>query len=138
MGELTGRVALVTGAGRGIGRAVALALAGAGANVAVNFRARGAEAEEAAGQIAALGRRCLAVQADVSRSAEVARLVAAVERGLGPVDVLVNNAGATRPLPLEQITEQDFDEMIAVNLKSAFLLTQAVLPGMRARRWGRV
>jgi 3-oxoacyl-[acyl-carrier protein] reductase len=74
----------------------------------------------------------------VSVAAEVTRLVAAVESRLGPVDVLVNNAGVARPLSLEQITESDFDLMVAVNLKSAFLLTQAVLPGMRARRWGRI
>jgi 3-oxoacyl-[acyl-carrier protein] reductase len=76
--------------------------------------------------------------ADVSVAAEVTRLVAEVEAGLGPVDVLVNNAGVARPLPPEEVTERDFDEAVAVNLKSAFLLTQAVLPGMRARRWGRV
>ncbi|HJT79094.1 MAG TPA: SDR family NAD(P)-dependent oxidoreductase, partial [Gemmataceae bacterium] len=86
----------------------------------------------------ALGRRGLVVLADVSLAADVTRLVREVEAGLGPVGVLVNNAGVARPLPLDQVTERDFDEMIAINLKSAFLLTQAVLPGMRARRWGRI
>jgi 3-oxoacyl-[acyl-carrier protein] reductase len=138
MGDLSGKVALVTGASRGIGRAVAVALAHAGADVAVNFLRREDDARETADQIAALGRRSLVVPADVSVAAEVTRLVAAVESGLGPVDILVNNAGVARPLPLEQVTESDFDEMVAVNLKSAFLLTQAVLPGMRARKWGRV
>jgi 3-oxoacyl-[acyl-carrier protein] reductase len=138
MSELEGRVALVTGASRGIGRAIAVALARAGADVAVNYRSRADAARETAAQAAALGRRSLVVGADVSVAAEVTRLVAAVEAGLGPVDVLVNNAGVARPLLLEQVTERDFDDMLAVNLKSAFLLTQAVLPGMRARRWGRV
>ncbi len=138
MNELSGKVALVSGASRGIGRAVAVALARAGADVAVNYRAREGDARETADQVTALGRRALVVAADVSVAAEVSRLVAEVEAGLGPMGVLVNNAGAARPLPLEQVTERDFDEMLAVNLKSAFLLTQAVLPGMRSRRWGRV
>jgi 3-oxoacyl-[acyl-carrier protein] reductase len=138
MNDLTGKVALVTGASRGIGRAVAVALAQAGADVAINYRTREDAARETAGQVTALKRKSLIVAADVSLSAEVTRLVADVERGLGSVDVLVNNAGVARPLPLEQVTERDFDEMLAANLKSAFLLTQAVLPGMRARRWGRV
>ena len=138
MSDLTGKVALVTGASRGIGRAVAVALAQAGADVAINYRTREDAARETAGQVTALKRKSLIVAADVSLSAEVTRLVADVERGLGSVDVLVNNAGVARPLPLEQVTERDFDEMLAANLKSAFLLTQAVLPGMRARRWGRV
>lgn len=138
MSDLTGKVALVSGASRGIGRAIAVALAQAGADVAVNCRSREDAARETADRIAAAGRRGLVVPADVSVAVEVTRLVEAVEAGLGPVDVLVNNAGVARPLPLEQITENDFDEMLAVNLKSAFLLTQAVLPGMRARRWGRI
>lgn len=138
MNDLSGKVALVTGASRGIGRAVAVALAGAGANVAVNYLGREDAARETAAQVAALGRRYIVVRANVSVAAEVKRLVAEVEAGLEPVDVLVNNAGVARPLSLDEITEQDFDEMLAVNLKSAFLLTQAVVPGMRARRWGRI
>jgi 3-oxoacyl-[acyl-carrier protein] reductase len=138
MSDLTGKVALVTGASRGIGRAVAVALAQAGADVVINYRTREDAARETAAQVAALGRRGLVVAADVSVAAEVTGLVAEVEKGLGPVEILVNNAGVARPLPLEQVTERDFDEMVAANLKSAFLLTQAVLPGMRARRWGRV
>jgi len=138
MNELAGKVALVTGASRGIGRAIAVALARAGAEVAVNYRNRENEARETAGMITALGRRCLVVPADVSLAAEVARLVGTVEAGLGPVDILVNNAGIAKLMPLDQITEADFDAMFAVNLKSAFLMTQAVLPGMRARRWGRI
>lgn len=138
MSELVGKVALVTGASRGIGRAVAVALARAGADVAVHYRTREDAARETAGQVTAMRRRRLVVAADVSVAAEVTRLAAAVEAGLGPVDILINNAGAARLVPLEQVTEQVFDEMLAVNLKSAFLLTQAVLPGMRARSWGRI
>jgi len=135
---MTGRIALVTGASRGIGRAVAVALARAGCDVAVHYREREADARAAAAEAAATGRRAAVVQADVSRAAEVAAMVRAVEQQLGPIDILVNNAGATRPQKLEDITEQDFDDLIAVNLKSCFLVTQAVLPGMRARRWGRI
>jgi 3-oxoacyl-[acyl-carrier protein] reductase len=125
--DIAGRVALVTGGSRGIGKAIAQALAAAGARVAVNYRSRQPE-------IAA----CLIVEADVSQASEVERLVKSVETQLGPVEILVNNAGITRPQPLNAITERDWDELIAVNLKSCFLVTQAVLTGMRARRWGRI
>lgn len=135
---LRDRVALVTGAGRGIGRATAIALAEAGAHVAVNYRARAEEAQETCGRIERLGRRAVAVQADVSLAKEVDRLVTAVGDELGPVEILVNNAGVTRPQPIEEITERDWDELLGVNLKSAFLVTQAVLPPMRAARWGRI
>jgi 3-oxoacyl-[acyl-carrier protein] reductase len=135
---LRGRTALVTGGNRGIGRGVALALAGAGARVAINYRVRQEEAETAAGEIRALGGECTVVQADVSRAADVDRLVSTAESGLGPIDILVNNAGIARPQEMQSITEQDWDELIAVNLKSCFLMTQAVLPGMRARGWGRI
>lgn len=135
---LTGRVALVTGASRGIGHAVAIALAKAGADVAVNYRASAEAAHAVAREIAALGRRSVAVQADVAVTADVARLVRTVEERLGGIDILVNNAGIARPQPLSEITERDWDELIAVNLKSCFLVTQSVLPGMRVRRWGRI
>ncbi len=138
MPDLHGRVALVTGASRGIGRAVALALAEAGADVAVNFVARAAEAESAVAAIRALGRRAVALRADVAQAAAVAAMAAEAERALGPVDVLVNNAGIAIATGGEAIAEADFDRTIAGNLKSAFLCTEAVLPGMRARQWGRV
>jgi 3-oxoacyl-[acyl-carrier protein] reductase len=136
--DLSGKGALVTGASRGIGRAVALALAAAGAEVAVNYRGREAAAREVCAAIAALGRRALPLKADVSRADEVAALVAAIEAKLGPVMILVNNAGLVSAQPLPDISEADWDEMLAVNLKSAFLVTQRVLPGMRARGFGRI
>jgi len=135
---LKGRIALVTGASRGIGRGAALALAKAGVDVAVNFQTREAEANAVCAEIQRVGRRALAIQADVSKAGEVSRLVEQVERGLGGIDILVNNEGISRPQPLTDITEADWDEVFAVNLKSMFLVTQAVLPGMRQRRWGRI
>ncbi len=138
MESLEGKVALVTGGSRGIGRAVALALADAGADVAVDYRAREAQAEEVRARVEASGRRCVAVRADVSSPAEVALMVGIVQRALGPVAILVNNAGVARPRAVEEITERDWDEAIDVNLKSVFLVTQAVLPGMRAGKWGRI
>ncbi len=136
--DLAGRVALVTGASRGIGRAIALALAGAGADVAVNYRSREREAAEAASEVGRRGRRCVVVRADVAVAGDVARMVGEVEEGLGAVAILVNNAGIARPLAMDRITEADWDETIDVNLKSAFLVTRAVLPGMRAQGWGRI
>lgn len=135
---LHGRVALVTGASRGIGRATAIALARCGAAVVVNYHLRAAEANEVCDEIHSVGGTPLAVQADVSRSEDVARMVMIVERELGPASILVNNAGITRPEPIESITEQSWDEVLAINLKSVFLVTQAVLPAMRAARWGRI
>jgi 3-oxoacyl-[acyl-carrier protein] reductase len=138
MGTLTGKLALVTGASRGIGAAVALALAGAGADVVINFRTRSEDAEKVCAEIRKLGRRTLAMQADVSQSDQVKTMVAEIERQLGAVHVLVNNAAMARQLKLEEIAEADWDEHINMNLKSAFLVTQAVLPQMRARQWGRI
>ncbi len=129
---------MVTGGNRGIGAACSLALAKAGCDVAVNFRSRGEEAGKIVAEIRGLKRRAIAVQADVSKAAEVAAMVRVVERDLGAVDVLVNNAGIARRQNLEEITEADWDEILDVNLKSAFLVTQAVLPKMRVHRWGRV
>lgn len=138
MENLSGKVALVTGSSRGIGRAIAIALARDGADVAINYRSRAADARDAESEIAGLGRRVVAVQADVAASADVERLVDEVRTELGPVDILVNNAGIARVQSIEEVTERDWDELLAVNLKSCFLVTQAVLPAMRARRWGRV
>jgi 3-oxoacyl-[acyl-carrier protein] reductase len=136
--DLSGRVALVTGGSRGIGRAIALALAEAGADVAVNCKTRDREAAEVASEVERRGRRSLVVRADVALAGDVGRMARAVEDRLGAVTILVNNAGIARPLAVDGITEADWDETIDVNLKSVFLVTQAVLPGMRARRWGRV
>ena len=134
MVDLQGRVALVTGASRGIGRAIALALAERGAAVAVNFHTRADEADAVVGQIRSADGRAIAARADVSISAQVNEMAARVAGELGPVDVLVNNAG----IAISGVREEDFDLGIAVNLKSAFLCTEAVLPGMCARRWGRI
>ena len=138
MALLNNRVALVTGASRGIGRAVAISLADAGAVVAVNYREKAADARDVAETIRKAGRRAMAIGADVSRAAEVADMMSAVEGELGPVDVLVNNAGIGLVRTVDDLTEEDFDRTIAVNLKSVFLCTQAVIPGMRARKWGRI
>lgn len=138
MNELADNIALVTGSSRGIGRAIALALAKAGADVVVNYRARESEARQVSQQIEEFGRRSLAIRADVSITSEVTNLIRTIETELGPVTILVNNAAIARQQPLEEITEQDWDELITVNLKSVFLVTQAVLPNMRARRWGRI
>jgi 3-oxoacyl-[acyl-carrier protein] reductase len=138
MTYLTHRVALVTGASRGIGRAVALSLAKAGAAVAVNYRERAAQAAEVVAEIEAAGGKAIAVGADVSAREAVEAMTREVEAKLGPIDVLVNNAGVATIRGLDDLTEADFDSAIAVNLKSAFLCIQAVLPGMRARHWGRI
>lgn len=136
--DLGGRVCLVTGASRGIGRAIALALAGAGCDIAINCRSRTEEAQRVATDVMALGRRAMVVQADVSQASAVAAMVADVNSALGPIDVLINNAGVALRRGIDDLTEADFDETIAVNLKSAFLCTQAVLPHMRAQKWGRI
>jgi 3-oxoacyl-[acyl-carrier protein] reductase len=136
--DLTGHTALVTGASRGIGAAVVLALARAGAAVAVNYRERADDAEAVVAKIAASGGRAIAIAADVSQSADVAAMIDAVTKALGPIDILINNAGMAIVRGVDDLTEAEFDLTIAVNLKSAFLCTQAVLPAMRARQWGRI
>ena len=138
MAVLKGRVALVTGGSRGIGRAIAISLAEAGAAVAVNYLSKAGEAKAVVEAIHKLGGRAISVGADVSLAAAVTGMVAGVERELGPVDILINNAGIAINRAVDELTEEDFDRTMAVNLKSVFLCTQAVLPGMRKRRWGRI
>ncbi len=138
MAELSGRVALVTGGSRGIGRAVAISLAEAGAAIAVNFREKAGDAQAVVDLIRKAGRRAMAVRADVSKAVEVSAMVAAVQHELGIIDVLVNNAGVGLVRNVDELTEEVFDQTIAVNLKSAFLCTQAVVPAMRAKKWGRI
>jgi 3-oxoacyl-[acyl-carrier protein] reductase len=135
---MTGKVVLVTGSSRGIGKAIALAFGRVGGRVVVNFLNREAEARAVEQEIVSLGIKCISIRADVSKPKEVLRLAAEAEQRLGPVDVLVNNAGIIRPQPIAEITEQDWDDLMTGNLKSCFLMTQAVLPGMRQRQWGRI
>ena len=138
MNVLIGKVALITGASRGIGRATALALSAAGANVAINYRSRDNEAAEVVAQIVRSGRVAVAVKADVSISADVDRMVGTVTKELGSPSILVNNAGIAIARSVDDITEQDWDDTIATNLTSAFLVIRAVLPGMRVHKWGRI
>jgi 3-oxoacyl-[acyl-carrier protein] reductase len=135
---IKGKIALVTGASRGIGKAIAIALAEAGADVTVNYRVQAEAAEAVCQTIRATGRKCIAVQADVSLSPDVDRLVSTTETQLGPVGILVNNAGIAKVLPADQVTEEIWNEFLRVNLTSVFLVTQRVLPGMRTARWGRI
>ncbi len=136
--DLVDRVALVTGADRGIGRAIALALARAGVHVAVSFHSRATEAEAVAQEIRERGRRATAVQADMSDEREVERMVAEGRTAVGEFDLFVSNAGVGQHVDLEALDTGLFDRTIAVNLRAAFVATQAVLPGMRRRRFGRL
>jgi 3-oxoacyl-[acyl-carrier protein] reductase len=138
MNELQGRIALVTGGSRGIGRATALALAQAGCDVAVGYQRAAEEAAEVVAEIRVLKCRAISVQANVAEPREAARTVREVEEGLGPIGVLVNNAGISAKKPLAEITPEDWTHTISINLSSAFYVTQAVLPSMRARQWGRI
>jgi 3-oxoacyl-[acyl-carrier protein] reductase len=136
--DLSGRKAIVTGASRGIGKGIALALAKAGCDVVVNYISKDAEANATVDEIRRLGRRAIALQGDVSNSDDVRRVVQAAEAEIGPTDILVNNAGRVVVEAIDQMSEASWDDVIRVNLKSVFLMTQAVLPGMRARKWGRI
>jgi 3-oxoacyl-[acyl-carrier protein] reductase len=138
MKDLNNRVALVTGGNRGIGAAVAIALAKAGADVAVNYHERAGVANAVCAEITAMGRKAIAIRADVSVAADVRRMVAEVEAHFGGVDILVNNAAIAHPRKLEEITEAEWDEVLAVNLKSVFLVTRGVVGGMRQRKFGRI
>jgi 3-oxoacyl-[acyl-carrier protein] reductase len=133
-----GKAALVTGASRGIGRAIALRLAGEGANVVVNYNTRADAATSVADAIKALGCEVSVVQADVARQADVERLIQAALGAFSRIDVVVNNAGITRDTLLMRMSENDWDTVLDTNLKSAFLVTKAVLRPMLRQRHGRI
>ena len=138
MKDLKNRVALITGGSRGIGAAIAIALARCGADVAVNYRERTDAAKAVCSEITGIGSKAVAAQADVSLAADVKRMIAEVEYSLGSIDILVNNAAIAIPRKFEEITPEEWDQILTVNLKSVFLVTQAVIGGMRKRKWGRV
>ncbi len=135
--KLPDRVALVTGGGRGIGRAIALAFAREGAHVAVTARTS-SELDAVAAEIRALGRKALAVPCDVGERAQVDDAARRVAEGLGPVQILVNNAGIAVSAKLVDTDDALWERHLRVNLTGAFLMTRAVLPGMLAARWGRI
>jgi 3-oxoacyl-[acyl-carrier protein] reductase len=136
--RLDGKIALVTGASRGIGRGIAEAFAREGAHIAVNYFGSRASANEVVDGIIAAGGDALAIQADVSDEQDVTRMVNQVIDRWGRIDVLVNNAGIVSQSHLAEMPTTMWDEMMRVNLRSAFLVTRAVLPGMLARKQGRI
>ncbi len=136
--NIMNKTSLVTGASRGIGEAIALALADEGIKIAVNYCHQKEKAEEVCRLISEKGVKSLAVQADVSENSEVEKMISTIEKELGNISILINNAGIAVRKKIEDTTEEDFDETIKVNLKSNFLVTQAVLPNMRKNKWGRI
>jgi len=135
---LEGQVALVTGAAKRIGRSIALRMASDGADVLVNYATSKAEAEVVVNEIAALGRRGIAVKADVSKRAEVVQLFAAAVSEFGRIDILVNNAGMFFPVKFEDLTDEQWDRIMNANLKSQFLCAQAAAPIMKRQGRGRI
>ncbi len=136
--DLTNRVALVTGASRGIGRAVALKLAECGAKIVINYKQSAAQAEKVAEQIRSQGGQCLTAQGDVAVAADVERVFQAAQQSFGRVDILVNNASINRDTLILRMSEQDWDEVLSTDLRGAFLCTKAALRSMMRERWGRV
>ncbi len=140
MPQLANRVSLITGAGRGIGRAIALAYAAEGAKVALTARTVN-ELDQVVSEIRAAGGTALALPADLSDRIVPAQVVAEVERSLGAIEILVNNAGvgsSANPKPMTEFDDAFWDLSLAVNLTAPYLLCKAVLPGMLSRRWGRI
>jgi NAD(P)-dependent dehydrogenase (short-subunit alcohol dehydrogenase family) len=135
--DLTGRVAVVTGGGRGIGAAIARGLAAAGARVVVSARS-GGQLDGVVAEIAAAGRDARAVVCDVTDPESVSRLLGEAETELGPVEILVNNAGVSSSAPLRSVELAEWNRLMAVNATGTFLCTRAFLPGMVANGWGRV
>lgn len=135
---LAGKLALITGSSQGIGRATAIRLAQSGADIVINYRSNANAAAEVKAHIEDMGRRCIAIQADVSQEEEVSRLFARANEALGPIAILVNNAGTTRDKLIIQMSLADFEHVLNTNLRSTFLCTKAALRGMIRARWGRI
>ena len=133
-----GRVAIVTGGGRGIGRAIAVRLAEEGANLAVSYRSNDDAAEETAESVREAGAMCELFKGDVSSPADVEALLKGVSEAYGRVDILVNNAGITRDNLIMRMKEDEFDEVLRTNLKGTYLCTRAALRPMVRARWGRI
>ena len=133
-----GRVALVTGGGRGIGRAVAVRLANEGANVAISYRSNDTAAEEVAEEVRTVGALCEIFKGDVASPEDVDALFKGVGEALGRVEILVNNAGLTRDNLMMRMKESEFDEVLRTNLKGTYLCTRAALRPMIRARWGRI
>jgi 3-oxoacyl-[acyl-carrier protein] reductase len=133
-----GRVAVVTGSGRGIGRAIAVRLAGEGANVAISYRSNDEAAEESAELVRKAGVECEIFKGDVASPEDVEALFKGVQEAFGRVDILVNNAGTTRDNIMLRMKVEEFDEVIRTNLKGTYLCTRAVLRSMVRARWGRI
>ena len=136
--HLEGKVALVTGASRGIGRAVAIQLAQSGADVAVNYSGSEAAAQETVDAILALGRKAIKIKANVANAEEVAAMVEETHKTFGHIDILVNNAGITRDGLLMRMKDEDFDAVIDINLKGVYLVTKAVSKIMMKQRAGHI
>lgn len=136
--KLAGKAAVVTGGGRGVGRAVALAYAREGADVIVNYVSNDATAQEVVAEVESLGRRAKAVKADVSLRSDCEALIRACVDEFGRIDILVNNAGFTRPNMLRKMTEEQWDQVLAVHLKGAFMCTQAAANMMAEQKSGKI
>ena len=138
MGELSGKVALVTGSSRGLGKGVALVLAEKGADVIVNYNSSRDEAEEVCKAVREFGVRSICIQANVGKSDDVQRLFSEIDNHFGKIDFLVNNAGTSRAENIFDITEENWDYILETNLKSVFLCSKAAMIRMRERKFGRI
>jgi len=136
--DLSGKIALVTGAGRGIGRATAIKLGAAGAKVAVNYNASEGAAQEVVEAITSAGGEARAIKADVSQADQVDSMVTTLVKDWGRIDILVNNAGITRDNLMMRMSQEEWDSVIDTNLRSAYFTTRAVLRPMLRNRWGRI